>query len=473
MFWVLPLIGCAVLLTACQQEDAASTPITLSATNTAVPSATPVDNLARTKGDSPTEESTPADAPASLPSVQADRTQISLPTPTSKLAPTPTAAPTIRTEDCRVSYPTAIVSGPSVPNRPHDGDRVFHSLTVHPLDPDIVLLGTERNGFMSTQDGGVTWSRYRAGLRSGGQGYSEVWDIDFSASNPDIIMAATLDSPGPPTGEDIGGGIYRSIDGGQTWTQLNFGFDTSRAVSIRIDPSNPEIAVAGMEGGWPSFTGLGADQYYPGGVYRTEDGGQNWSRVTVDPNDGRNGYVYMRVTRGNSPQIVTFGKNRDDPSENVGFMRSNDLGRTWELFAPEFRTKSIGDFDLSADGQSIYVNEGDTYFGWISKDAGATWSQGPILQVNGPIAVSPVDPDLVIFASSGDIRRSTDGLASFASMSIVLSGIETVREVVFSPSHPNIVYAETDGYFLYRSDDAGLTWKFLVNGRKDVLNAQP
>jgi hypothetical protein len=79
--------------------------------------------------------------------------------------------------------------------------------------------------------------------------------------------------------------------------------------------------------------------------------------------------------------------------------------------------------------------------------------QGPILQVNGPIAVSPADSNLVVFGSQGNIRRSTDGLTS---MIVVKSDLDTIREIVFSPSHPNVVYAEADGYILYRSDDAGL-----------------
>ena len=146
------------------------------------------------------------------------------------------------------------------------------------------------------------------------------------------------------------------------------------------------------------------------------------------------------------------------------------MGRTWEFFAPDMRTRSIDGFDLSADGQTIYANEGGTYFGWVSRDGGETWSQGPILQVNGPMAVSPADPNLVIFASFNDVRRSTDGLAS---MKVVMANPGTVREIVFSQSNPNIVYAETDEYILYRSDDAGITWRLLVKGREQVLNAQP
>ncbi|MDA0264498.1 MAG: hypothetical protein O3A93_09810 [Chloroflexi bacterium] len=369
-----------------------------------------------------------------------------------------------------MSYPTRIISGPAVPDEPQDGDRVFRSLTVHPSDPDTILLGTERNGFMLSSDGGATWSRQRAGMRSAGWGYAEIWDIDIAAGNPEIIMAATLGSPGPAAGPYVDGGIYRSSDGGQSWAQLNCGFATSRVVSIRIDPSNPDVAVAGLEGGWPSFTGEGADQYFPGGIYRTEDAGQNWSRVSVHPNDGKNGYVVMRRTSGSRPQLVTFGANRDNASENLGFMRSDDMGRNWEFFAPDLRTRAVRDFGLSADGQTIYVNEDGSYFGWVSKDAGKTWSESPIHQVNGPIAVSPDDPDLVIFGSPGDIRRSTNGLDS---ITVVLAGVETIREIVFSPTDPNVVYAEADGYILYRSDDAGLTWRLLVRGRDEVLNAQP
>jgi len=98
------------------------------------------------------------------------------------------------------------------------------------------------------------------------------------------------------------------------------------------------------------------------------------------------------------------------------------------------------------------------------------WSQDPILQVNGPIAVSPADSNLVIFGSPGNIRRSTDGLSP---MKVMLTTPITIREIVFSPSHPNVVYAESDSYSLYRSDDEGLSWRLLIRGRDKALNTQP
>lgn len=367
-----------------------------------------------------------------------------------------------------MTYDTPVVSGPSGPKPPGDGDRVFRSLTVDPTNAEVVVLGTERNGFVRSIDGGRTWTRQRSGLRSYPYGYFEVWDIDISSSNPDVMMAATLDSPGPPTGPRAVSGVYRSTDGGQTWVQLNCGFTTSRVNSIRIDPSNSDVAVAGLAGGFPSHTG--DSNYYPGGIFRTEDGGENWQRVDVDPDDGRNGYWIMRLVPTDPPQLVTFGMNFDDLSDNLGFMRSNDMGRTWELFGPELRNRFISNFGVSSDGQVIYASEREVYFGWISRDSGETWTQSDEHQVNGPIAVSPVNPNLVLFASAGDLRRSTNGLST---VQVVMRPPSSVREIVFAPSGPNVVYAETDGYVLYRSDDAGLTWRLVVNVRDEVLNVQP
>ena len=70
---------------------------------------------------------------------------------------------------------------------------------------------------------------------------------------------------------------------------MNCGFTTSRVVSIRIDPSDPKVAVAGLEGGF--LSGGGDSNYYPGGIFRTEDGGENWQRVAVGRSDERNGFL--------------------------------------------------------------------------------------------------------------------------------------------------------------------------------------
>jgi len=183
---------------------------------------------------------------------------------------------------------------------------------------------------------------------------------------------------------------------------------------------------------------------------------------------------------GASPAtFIAFGLSDDDSSKNVGFIRSTDGGVTWQQFAPELRELHISVFTVSPDGNTIYANEGGTYGGWISRNAGASWTMGPTIQVNGPVAISPANSSLVLFGStSRGILRSANGLQSAQSVlsepvPAGYSDTTQFRDIVFAPSNPNIVYAEADGYLLYRSDDAGVTWRFLVNGRDDVLNAQP
>jgi photosystem II stability/assembly factor-like uncharacterized protein len=258
---------------------------------------------------------------------------------------------------------------------------------------------------------------------------------------------------------------------------MNCGLTTSRVTSVRFDPFNPDVAIAGLEGGLPSGTYHEADTslfkesttYYGGGIFRTEDGGNNWERIELGPSDETNAFWVMRMVSAEPVTIITFGINYEDLTVNLGFIRSTDQGRTWEFFADELRNRYIRYFDVSADGQTIYADERDTYFAWISRDGGYTWSQSSNYQVNGPIAVSPADSNMVIFSSHSDLLRSTDGLQNFQ---VVLRDV-TIRDIVFAPSDPTVVYAAADGYLVYRSDNAGLTWRLMVNVRDEVLNVQP
>ena len=188
-----------------------------------------------------------------------------------------------------------VIPGPSEPGEA-DRDSVFRSLSVHPTDADIVWVGSERNGILKSTDGGTTWTRQRSGLRHTNGLYPEVWDIAVSTSDPDILLAATLDSPGPVTGDYPSSiaGVYKSTDGGENWVRKNCGIESSRVNSVRFDPADPNIVVAGVEGGTPSFTSL-ADQYSAGGLYRSTDGGENWTEIAIDANDGRNGFWHLKV----------------------------------------------------------------------------------------------------------------------------------------------------------------------------------
>ena len=384
-----------------------------------------------------------------------------------------------------------IVSGPSAPAR-NDRDSVFRSLTVHPTDPDIVLMGTERNGFVKSTDGGGTWSRHRQGLRwLPGIGYPEIYDMAISPSAPNIVFAATVDSPGPVAGNfpSSVAGIYKSVDGGETWVRRNCGFTNSRVVAVRFDPGNPDFAIAAVGGGRRSFsTGLpDIPLMFDGGIYVTVDGGDSWKRVPTGPNDSVNNYHTIVVAGDEPAAIITFGLHTRqggsfDPSLNIGFLRSLDLGETWEPFATnEVVQSNITHFAASADGIVMYAAVTDAYHHWISTDGGSTWTRSSLNQGSGPVAVSPVDPKIVIFRDSAQtsLFRSTDSLRTYRKVATTegMSDNPDVRfafeDVVFAPSDPSIVYAATTGLLVYKSVDGGASFTLMKNIRSEVLNVPP
>ncbi|MCK5585272.1 hypothetical protein KAJ02_04305, partial [Candidatus Bipolaricaulota bacterium] len=97
---------------------------------------------------------------------------------------------------------------------------------------------------------------------------------------------------------------------------------------------------------------------------------------------------------------------------------------------------------------------------------GATWRTSSINQANGPVAVSPADDRLVLYAGGGRLYRSSNGLATFAQVLQTTN----ISDIVFASSDPAIIYVVADGYLIFKSIDAGHTFAPIANLRTDVLN---
>ncbi|MEZ5040861.1 MAG: hypothetical protein R2828_13275 [Saprospiraceae bacterium] len=186
-------------------------------------------------------------------------------------------------------------------------------IALHPTDPDIVYAAAvghlwgyngERGLFKST-DGGRNWQKLTNGLPNDGK--TGCTEIIMHPENPDILFAGFYERLRLPywyTSGGAHGGVFKSIDGGKSWKKLQNGLPTGETgmIDISISPKFPDIMVAAIE----------ADEKLPdgvpgSGVYRSDDGGENWSfllkhavrpfyhgQIEIDPVDPQNIYVVSR-----------------------------------------------------------------------------------------------------------------------------------------------------------------------------------
>ena len=288
-----------------------------------------------------------------------------------------------------------------------------------PGRPHEYYFGATGGGLWKTTDGGTTWRPVTDGqLKS-----SSVGAVAVAPSNPDVVylgMGETQFRGNIMQGD----GVYRSTDGGRTWSHRGLG-DVQAISRIRVDPSNPERAYVAALG----------NPFGPGdarGVYRTVDGGGTWQRVlfrgpqagavdlVIDPTNPRVLYAtFWQVYR--KPWLLWSG------GEGSGLFKSTDGGDTWTELTrnPGLPRGTLGKMTIAvgADGRRLYANVEAADGGLHrSDDGGATWER-----VNAHrdlwqrafyflrVVADPKDRD-VVYVLSFQLEKSTDGGRTFTTI---------------------------------------------------------
>lgn len=354
-------------------------------------------------------------------------------------------------------------SGPPVGTSPNDSDDTFRSLVVHPTDPNTILIGNEGNGIFKSTDGGAAWARDNAGLyyyNGSTCFYAEIYQLLYDDADYSKIYAATTGGPQPISREDTGG-FYYSADGGSTWARSISGLHNYAVVSVAQDPSNPNVLYIGMDNA-PSSND-GTSNTGPN-MYKSIDGGLTWTGLTLPVTDNRITYI---VTDPSNPNVIYcsgFNSETTDrnSSSNLGIAKSADGGATWtrinsgltSLYGPSI---SIAPSNPNTLYATTWTDQGAATF--KSVDGGETWASFPTDQSKGisNIEVSPFSSNTLIGYSTQKIYMSGDGGTTWSVSLDFSSDGTSMKKVVYS-SDQNIVYAGANGLKVYKSTDGGSTF---------------
>jgi photosystem II stability/assembly factor-like uncharacterized protein len=318
---------------------------------------------------------------------------------------------------------------PEIAVDPRNPDRLFVAVLGHPYGPN-----PERGVYRST-DGGQNFTNvFSLGDNIGAR------DVDIDPSNPDVVYATFWeDRQGPwenAAWNGTGGGVFKSTDGGATWRPLTKGLPQPFLhAEITIAPSQPQrlYAIVATAGGG----GRGGGQGGGGVFYRSDDGGESWTRPTADNRAGN-----QRVSESN---IVVHPGNPDDVIvTDIVCFRSTDGGKTWAPFkgAPggeDYQNGWINPNDprvmiLIADqGAVVTLNGGETWSSWYNQPTAQMYHIAA--DANFPYRVCSGQQE------SGSACAASRG--NYGAISIrdwLPVGVDEYGYVAPDPLHPQIVF---------------------------------
>lgn len=338
---------------------------------------------------------------------------------------------------------------------------VIADMAIHPANPEVAYVAAVGNpfapnperGIYRTRDGGRNWSRVLHVSDSTGAS-----DIALNPANPDELYAGMWRAERKPWTIISGareGGVYKSTDGGDTWRKLTTGLPSAFTgkISVSVSPANPRRVYALMEAGDGT---LGPAGGVDGGLYRSDDAGASWTRVSADRNLINRPFYYTYVDADpKHPDVVYVN--------NLSFFRSSDGGATWERIpTPHGDNHGIW---INPERPEIFIQANDGGVN-VTLDGGRTWSP----QTNQPTAEYyqvDLDDRWPFWVYAGQQDRSTIGIPSTGARSDAdwrtdLGGCETGPAVPKPGSNAQIFFSSCKGRFYRHSEISGQTVEYSV-----------
>ena len=330
-------------------------------------------------------------------------------------------------------------------------------------DPATFFIGTASGGLWKTTNMGTTWTSLFDGELT-----SSIGDVVIAPSDSDTVWVGTGE-PNNRQSSSFGTGVYKSTDGGASFSRVGLE-ETEHIGKIAIDPRNPNrVFVAALGGLWRASEARG--------VFRTADGGRTWTKVLfIDEDTG----VSTLAMDGGNPDILyaaayqrrrtPWGFNGGGPGG--GLYKTTDGGEHWERLEsglPEGDLGRIGIAVHRSDPRLVYAlvehaSESGLYRSW---DRGEHWKKvsdlNPRPMYYSKIFVDPID-ERRIYVLGSSFHMSDDGGASFDTN----RDMTPTYDVGVHGDHHSLWINPEDPENLVLGGDGGLylSWDRAVNWRK-------
>jgi len=332
-------------------------------------------------------------------------------------------------------------------------------------NPDVIYVGAATGGLWKSEDGGLTWKPI-----FDDQEVAAIGAVSIFQASPDIVWVGTGEG-NPRNSASVGYGIYKSMDGGRTWEHLGLEA-TERIHRILLHPDDPDIAyVAAMGKMW----GENPER----GVYKTVDGGETWQKVLyVDPRTGAADLV-MDPTNPNKLVAALWDYRRwpwffRSGGPGSGLYVTVDGGRSWRQLTAEdgLPAGELGRIGLAiapsnpgiiyayieAERENTLYRSEDGGYSWRKAGSGDNVGNRPFYYAD--LRVDPQDPNRV-YSLWSRVSVSNDGGKTFEQL-VGWTVHPDHHAMWIDPNDPSLIYEGNDGG-VYISRDRGASWKFVRN----------
>ena len=289
------------------------------------------------------------------------------------------------------------------------------AVTLDPSDAHVVWVGTGENnaqsyvvpgdGVYKSEDGGKTWAN--KGLKESQQ----IGAIVVHPQHPNTVWVAAY-GPHRTSGGDRG--VFKTTDGGKTWTNVLHPSENTGCWELKIDPRNPDVlyAVAHQRQRYLSTSVMGGDE---SGIYKTTDGGTTWKRLEGGLPQKKVGRIGLDVSPVDPDRLYAVVEAKE--KKERGTYVSTDAGASWNRVSDYVSVYANYCQKVFCDPKNVDRVVAMDMFNQVSIDGGKTWSRlGEDRKHvdNHVLWIDPEDPRHLLSGNDGGLYESFDRAATWA-----------------------------------------------------------